>query len=153
MDAPIEPGGLLPIGVVRRHADPERDLRRLDWAQERSRVELRPELADALDGLGGFSHAIVVGWLDRVPAELRERRRARPASGGRLPEVGALALRGGARPNPIAVTVCRLLAVRGAILEVEGLDLVDGTPVLDVKPYVAAYDAAPEATLPDWARE
>ena len=137
------------IGVVRCH---ERDVRRQDWSRVRSEIALRPELAEALDGLEGFSHVIVVGWLDRIPDELRTRQRARPGGDGRLPLLGALALRGGARPNPIAVTVCRLRGVEGARLRLEGLDLVDGTPVLDVKPYVAAYDAEPDASLPDWAR-
>ena len=105
-----------------------------------------------LDGLEGFSHVIVVGWLDRIPAELRERRQAHPGGDERLPLLGALALRGGARPNPIAVTVCRLRSVRGASVEVEGLDLIDGTPVLDIKPYIAVYDSEPGATLPDWAQ-
>ena len=69
-----------------------------------------------------------------------------------MPLLGALALRGGARPNPLAVTVCRLRSVRDATVEVEGLDLIDGTPVLDIKPYIAVYDSEPGATLPDWAQ-
>ena len=137
------------IGVVRSR---ERDVRRRDWARVRSEIALRPALAEALDGIEGFSHVIVVGWLDRIPDALRARLRARPGGDDRLPLLGALALRGGARPNPIAVTVCRLRGVEGATLRLEGLDLVDGTPVLDVKPYVAAYDAEPNAALPDWAR-
>jgi tRNA-Thr(GGU) m(6)t(6)A37 methyltransferase TsaA len=148
MQEPPDPLGITPIGVVRSS---ERDVRRQDWSRVRSEVELRPELAEALAGLEGFSHVIVVGWLDQIPAELRERRQARPGGDERMPLLGALALRGGARPNPIAVTVCRLRGIEGARLRLEGLDLVDGTPVLDVKPYVAAYDAVPDAELPGWA--
>ena len=144
-----DPISITPIGVVRNgEAGPARQ----DWSRVRSRIELQPDLAPALDGLEGFSHVIVVGWLDRIPGELRERRRAHPAGDERLPLLGALALRGGARPNPLSVTVCRLRSVRDASVEVEGLDLVDGTPVLDLKPYIAAYDSEPDATLPDWAR-
>ena len=149
MEHALDPIPVVPIGSVRSD---ERDLRREDWSGVRSRIELRPELAAALDGLEGFSHVIVVGWLDRIPAQLRERRRAHPMGDERLPLLGALALRGGARPNPIAVSVCRLLAIAGAALELEGLDLVDGTPVLDLKPYIAVYDALPDATLPEWAQ-
>ena len=58
---------------------------------------------------------------------------------------------GGARPNPFPFTVCRLRAIEGDSLHVEGLDLVDGTPVLDVKPYIPHYDAVPGATMPRWA--
>ena len=143
-----EPIELAPIGVVRTR---ERDVRRQDWSRVRSEIELRPELADALVGLDGFSHVIVVGWLDQIPAELRERRQAYPGGDERLPLLGSFALRG-ARPNPVAVTVCRLRGIKGATLRVEGLDLVDGTPVLDVKPYIAVYDAVPEAKLPRWAQ-
>lgn len=140
---------ITPIGRVRSS---ERDVRRQDWSGLRSEVELLPELAEALAGLEGFSHVIVVGWLDQIPAELRTRRQARPGGDERLPLLGALALRGGARPNPIAVTVCRLRSIEGARLRLEGLDLVDGTPVLDVKPYIAVYDAVPDAELPLWAQ-
>ena len=144
-----DPIPITPIGVVRND---EHDPARQDWTRVRSRIELRPDLAPALDGLEGFSHVIVVGWLDRIPEELRERRQAYPGGDERLPLLGALALRGGARPNPIAVTVCLLRSVAAAIVEVEGLDLIDGTPVLDIKPYIAVYDAEPDATLPDWAQ-
>lgn len=143
-----EPVPITPIGVVRNG---QHDPARQDWSRVRSRIELRPDLAAALDGLEGFSHVIVVGWLDRIPEQLRERRQAHPGGDERLPLLGAFALRG-ARPNPIAVTVCRLRSVDGATVEVEGLDLIDGTPVLDLKPYIAVYDSEPDATLPDWAR-
>jgi tRNA-Thr(GGU) m(6)t(6)A37 methyltransferase TsaA len=140
---------LEPIGSVAGAGD---DVGRVDWAGVRSEIRLREGLGEALLGLADYSHVIVIGWLDRIPDELRARRRAYPAGDERYPLQGALALRGGARPNPLSVTVCRLLAVDGDTLRVEGLDLVDGTPVLDVKPYIAHYDAVPKATLPKWAR-
>ena len=148
--ARVEPIALIPIGRV---ACDERDPARVDWSRVRSEIRLEAGLGEALLGLEGYSHVIVIGWLDRIPAALRERRRAHPGGDERLPLQGALALRGGARPNPISVTVCRLRGVEGDVLSVEGLDLVDGTPVLDVKPYIAHYDAEPQATLPRWARE
>ncbi len=154
MDAPPDEILIRAIGVVRNGV---RSLERGDWSGVRSRVELRPGVGEALLGLRDYSHVIVLGWLHLVPEELRGRRRAYPAGDERLPLQGALALRGGARPNPLAVTVCELVAVEepaaaGAALVVSGLDLVDGTPVLDVKPYIAAYDSIPGATLPRWAR-
>ncbi|MQC17023.1 MAG: S-adenosylmethionine-dependent methyltransferase [Chloroflexi bacterium] len=138
---------LRPIGVVRNG---EGDLARADWSKVESRVELRPELAEALLGLSDYSHVIVVGWLDQYPAEYLERRTAYPSGDERLPLQGSLALRG-SRPNPVSVTVCELRKIVGATLVVRGLDLVDGTPVIDVKPYIAAYDAVPKAKLPRWA--
>ena len=155
MDVPPDEVLIRSIGVVRNGVrNPDRG----DWSGVRSRVELRPGVGESLLGLGGYSHVIVLGWLHLVPEELRERRRAYPAGDERLPLQGALALRGGARPNPLAVTVCELVeieepaAAERAALVVSGLDLVDGTPVLDVKPYIAAYDSVPGATLPRWAR-
>lgn len=147
--APLPPSITLePIGVVRNG---EHDPARQEWSRVRSRIELRAGLGEALLGLEDYSHVIVLGWLDRLPPELRERRQAYPAGDARYPLQGALALRG-ARPNPISVTVCRLRAIAGDSLEVDGLDLLDGTPVLDVKPYLAPYDAEPKATIPRWAR-
>ena len=144
----MEPIGINPIGAVRND---ERDPARVDWSEVESAIRLRVGLGEALLGLDGYSHVIVIGWLDRVPAELRARSRAHPAGDERLPLQGALALRGGARPNPLSFTVCRLLAVEGDSVRVRGLDLIDGTPVLDLKPYVSFYDAPPEATIPRWA--
>jgi tRNA-Thr(GGU) m(6)t(6)A37 methyltransferase TsaA len=139
-----------PIGVV---VNGEHDVSRRDWSRVRSEVRLRNDsLAEALLGLEDYSHVIVIGWLDQIPEELRERRQAYPSGDPRFPLQGALALRGGARPNPLSMTVCRLLGIDGSVLRLEGLDLVDGTPVLDIKPYIAYYDAEPKAKLPKWAR-
>ncbi len=139
---------LQPIGVVRNG---EVDAARLDWARVRSRIVLTEGLVDSLLGLADYSHIIVVGWLHELPEGMRERLQAYPSGDERYPLQGALALRG-ARPNPLSVTVCRMLKIEGAIIEVEGLDLVEGSPVLDVKPYIAAYDAVPKASIPKWAR-
>jgi len=146
----VEAITLIPIGRV---VCEERDPARQDWSRVRSEILLdgAPNLDAALLGLADYSHVIVVGWLDRMPEELRERRQAYPSGDERYPLQGALALRG-ARPNPISVTVCRLRGIEGVTLRLEGLDLVDGTPVLDVKPYIAHYDSEPKATLPKWAR-
>lgn len=139
---------LTPIATV---VNGEHDLSRVDWSRQRSEIELNDGLEDRLLGLEDYSHIVVIAWLDRTPEELRERPRAYPAGDDRLPLQGALALRGGARPNPISFTVCRLIGIEGGSVTVEGLDLIDGTPVLDLKPYIAFYDARSDATLPRWA--
>ena len=149
MEPMMEPITLVPIGRV---VSDEHDPARVDWSRVRCEVRLEASLAEALLGLDGYSHVIVVGWLDRVPEELRARRQAYPSGDARYPLQGALALRGGARPNPVSVTVCRLLGIEGATIRVEGLDLIDGTLVLDVKPYIAHYDSEPTASIPPWAR-
>ncbi|MDA0364370.1 MAG: tRNA (N6-threonylcarbamoyladenosine(37)-N6)-methyltransferase TrmO [Chloroflexi bacterium] len=142
---PIE---IASVGIVAGAGD---DVARVDWSRVRSEIRVHDEYADALLGLSDYSHLLVIGWLDRIPNDLRLRLRAHPSGDERYPVQGALALRGGARPNPISVTVCRLLRIDGTRIRVEGLDLVDGTPVLDLKPYIAHYDSVPGASLPGWA--
>lgn len=136
-----------PIGVVRNRV---RDERAGGWQGLRSDIVVDAVLAPALDGIEGFSHAIVVFHLDRVPDEAR-RERVTLARGGAAK--GVLATRSQLRPNPIGVTVVRIIERRDGVLRVQGLDALDGTPVLDLKPYVPPYDAVPDAQLPDWAIE
>ena len=144
---PREPISIRPIGVVRNGVQAPRPD---GWASLRSDVVLREELADLLDGIEGYSHIFVVFAFDRVPeSELRER--VRPRGDARIPEQGVLATRSQLRPSPIGLSVVRLLKRRRNILRVEGLDAIDGTPVLDVKPYFPNYDAVPDASVPEWA--
>ena len=144
----LPPVSVEPIGWVRNAiVAPDRD----DWSRVRSRLVLRPELARALAGLDGFSHVIVVCWLDRVSLEERQLLEVHPAGDATLAAHGVLALRTHHRPNPIAVSVVALEKIDGAVLHVRGLDAADRTPVLDVKPYVPHYDSVPQAKLPEWA--
>lgn len=146
---PREPVALRPIGVVRNNiAQPWPD----GWAHVRSDIILREELSPMLDGIDGYSHIIVVFAFHRVPDQERKER-VRPGGDERIPDQGVLATRSQLRPNPIGVAVVPLLKRRKNILRVEGLDAIDGTPVLDVKPYFPNYDAVPDAGIPDWARE
>ncbi len=146
---PREPVSVRPIGVVRNGVkEPRMD----GWASVRSDVILRDELTDALDGIEGYSHVIVVFAFDRVP-ESEQRQRVRPRGDPALPEQGVLATRSQVRPSPLGMSVVRLLRRRRNIIRVEGLDAIDGTPVLDIKPYYPNYDAVPDAGVPEWARQ
>ncbi|WP_298959222.1 tRNA (N6-threonylcarbamoyladenosine(37)-N6)-methyltransferase TrmO [uncultured Methylobacterium sp.] len=105
-------------------------------------LELDPRYAPGLRDLSGTSHLIVLYWMDRAPRHLvAQRQRHAPASRG------TFALRSPARPNPIAVSVVDLLEVGPDRLSVRGLDCLDGTPLLDIKPYFASTDAKPGATV------
>jgi tRNA-Thr(GGU) m(6)t(6)A37 methyltransferase TsaA len=105
-------------------------------------VELDPRWADGLTGVATCTHLIVLYWMDKarrdlvvqVPRHYNEPR-------------GTFALRSPARPNPIALSVVRLLRVEGTRLIVSGIDCLDGTACLDVKPYFASIDAVPEAVV------
>ena len=109
------------------------------------------KLAEAVVGLAGLSHAFVITWLDRVSDQERAYRSEYPTGDRRLPKTGVLALRTHHRPNPLGLTVVAIERVDGATLYVVGLDVIDGTPVLDIKPYVAYYDSVADARLPAWA--
>jgi len=106
------------------------------------RIKVFPQYADALDSLEGFS------YLDRQREGATGLLRVRPRRhhGGRvpaedIPEVGVFATDSPARPNPIGLTLVKLVRRDGNILVVQGLDLYDGTPVFDLKPYRADYEA------------
>jgi tRNA (adenine37-N6)-methyltransferase len=145
---PLEPVTLRPVGVVRSRL---RDLRYRDTTGERAVIQLAGAFVPALDGLDGFSHAIVLTWLDRVADAERATLHEHPGGIDALPLTGVFALRTQHRPNPIGLTVVRVERLEGDCLHVRGLDVVDGTPVLDIKPYLPPYDSVPEARLPKWA--
>ncbi|MFF4321437.1 SAM-dependent methyltransferase [Streptomyces sp. NPDC001568] len=108
---------------------------------------------DALAGLDSFSHVEVVYHFDRVPVEKVETGARHPRGNTDWPLVGIFAQRGKNRPNRIGVSRCRLLRVDGLEVHVEGLDAVDGTPVLDIKPYMVEFGPRGATTQPDWATE
>ncbi len=142
---------LRPIGVVRNGVH---DTVQRDWREVTSRIVLRPELADALLGLDTYSHVFVLFWPHQVPDAVRgSKHRLHPVDDPQFPLQGVLATRSQIRFNPILVTVVPLLGVKGNVLRVRGLDAVDGTPVLDIKPYVPFYDAVPDAKVPPWVIE
>ncbi|GLP65728.1 hypothetical protein TUSST3_23480 [Streptomyces sp. TUS-ST3] len=102
----------------------------------------------AVGGLDGFSHLEVVYHFDRVPVERIETSARHPRGNTDWPLVGIFAQRGKNRPNRIGVLRCRLLRTDGLDIHVEGLDVVDGTPVLDTKPYLAEFGPQAPRTSP-----
>ncbi len=112
--------------------------------------------ADATRGLGEFSHVEVVFLADRVDPETVANGPStrHPRGNPDWPEVGVLAQRHRERINRLGVTVCELMAVRpGGVIEVRGLDAIDGTPVLDLKPHYAEYTPRGDVLQPDWSHE
>jgi tRNA-Thr(GGU) m(6)t(6)A37 methyltransferase TsaA len=145
---PREPVALRPIGVVRNRVSlPQPE----GWEHVRSDIIVRDDLLPALDGIEAYSHVIVVFAFHLVPEDER-RLRLHPRGDERLPEQGVLATRSQLRPNPVGVSVVPLLRRRRNVLRVLGLDAINGTPVLDIKPYLPRYDAVPDARAPDWTR-
>jgi len=119
------------------------------WGNVESRLELTEWIDPAVvTGLDGFSHVLVIFWLDRLGDD-----RPRPVTVtvGRDPTArGVLATRSQLRPTPLGCSVVSLVSVAGRSLRVRGLDAIDRTPVLDLKPYIPDYDSVPRATLPGW---
>ncbi len=126
-----------------------------DWDGTAARIDLDPGLLDpsATEGLDGFSHVEVVFLFDRVDEADVCRGARHPRGRVEWPRVGILAQRAKDRPNRIGTTVCRLLAVGPTSIEVEGLDAIDGTPVLDVKPFFTEFGARGPVRQPTWASE
>lgn len=147
---PREPVSLRPIAVVRNNVFEPRPE---GWQGVRSDLIFRDDLMGALDGIETYSHVMVVFFCHQVPEEERTVLRIHPRSDPRLPEQGVLATRSQRRPNALGVAVVPLLRRRRNILRVVGLDAIDGTPVLDIKPYLPHYDSVPEARVPEWVSQ
>ncbi|MFG2787152.1 SAM-dependent methyltransferase [Streptomyces sp. NPDC048419] len=124
-----------------------------DWGPVTSVIRLDADRfgPDALAGLDAFSHLEVVYHFDRVPEGKIQTGARHPRGNTDWPLVGIFAQRGKNRPGRLGVSRCRLLHTDGLDLHVQGLDAVDGTPVLDIKPYMAEFGPQGPTTQPDWA--
>jgi tRNA (Thr-GGU) A37 N-methylase len=126
-----------------------------DWDAVEASIALDPDVLDstATLGLDAFSHIEVV-YLFHLVDETRVCAGARrPRGRDDWPLVGILAQRAKDRPNRIGVTVCRVESVEGLTVRVRGLDAIDGTPVLDVKPVMSGFAPRGEVREPEWAHE
>ena len=139
---------LHPIGFV-RNAMKERTDKRLKLTELFSEIEVDEKLAEALDGLKDFSHIIILYWMHQVKPEDFVLK-GHPMGNTEVPVKGLFALRSPNRPNPIGKATVRLLEIKGNVLKLQGLDAIDGTPVIDIKPYIPGYDSAADAKTPDW---
>ncbi|MCS7115495.1 MAG: tRNA (N6-threonylcarbamoyladenosine(37)-N6)-methyltransferase TrmO [Candidatus Bathyarchaeota archaeon] len=146
---------LKPIGVV--HVDLSDDEVKASWPNGvEGVVEVYGEYADGLDGIDGFSHLIIIAYLHRVSETQREVLKVKPkrlrlmgVDMDKIPEVGVFCTDSPHRPNPLALTIAELLERRGRLLKVKNIDLFDGTPVLDIKPYTPSR-MVQEIRLPAW---
>lgn len=148
---------LMAIGVVRVELSDEEVKNSIDGVY--GLIEVYPEYSDGLKEIDGFSHLIVIAYLhkvrneDRAVLKVRHRKWARfGVAVNDLPEVGVFASDSPARPNPIALSIVKLVKREGRVLHVEGLDLFNGTPVLDIKPYTPDRCIS-QVEVPLWYRE
>lgn len=138
------------IGVVHNDVQEPIDA---GWGHVVSEIVLDEMFADGMDGIETFSHVLILYWMHRAadaePVRMRRRPRGRPD----MPEVGIFAQRARHRPNPIGVTAVKLLRRDRNRLVVQGLDAINGTPVVDVKPYVPPFDAVESPQVPAWINQ
>jgi tRNA-Thr(GGU) m(6)t(6)A37 methyltransferase TsaA len=136
-----------PIGWVRSPVTQPVDE---GWGPVEALVVVEPALRAGLRGLADFSHVIVVSFLHGAAFDASRHLVRRPRNRADLPEVGIFAQRAKDRPNPIGVSCVPLVAVEPEGVRVRGLDAIDGTPVLDLKPCFPQFDAPVSARVPDW---
>ncbi|MBM4463518.1 MAG: tRNA (N6-threonylcarbamoyladenosine(37)-N6)-methyltransferase TrmO [Chloroflexi bacterium] len=138
---------LRPIGYVNNSIDASMEK---GWEEIVSELVLDPDLEEATEGLEKFSHIIVVFWMHQVPREKGVPTKVHPRRRADLPLVGLFATRAPTRPNPLGISVVRLLERRRNVLKVKGLDALNGTPILDIKSYFPIDESG--VTVPQWAR-
>lgn len=155
-----------PVGVVRNQ------LKETNWGKEVvgkswqekaaemqkqsetvSKIVINAELEGILDGIEDFSHLVVLYWSHLAPEKRRHVTRAHPLGSEKFPLVGVFATRSPVRPNGILCTTVRLLGKQGNTLLVTGLDALDGSPVLDIKPYLPENIDQSAVRLPEWMQK
>jgi tRNA (adenine37-N6)-methyltransferase len=143
---------MTPIGTVRSTRTAMEDDH---WDSTTSAIELDAAqfTPESLAGLDAFSHIEVVYLLDRVDPARIERGARHPRNNTAWPKVGIFAQRGKNRPNRIGTTICFTSRVEGLRNHVTGLDAIDGTPVLDIKPWVREFGPRGEVRQPEWMSE
>jgi tRNA-Thr(GGU) m(6)t(6)A37 methyltransferase TsaA len=136
-----------PIGFVKNNIK-ERGTE--DYQTVTSEIIIKEDLKEALSRIDEFSHIIVIYWMHKLPPSQRSITKVHPRGNHNLPLVGVFASRSPARPNPIGITTVKLLERQDNVLKITGLDAIDGTPVLDIKPYIPGDDSSTEAKTPGW---
>ena len=121
----------------------------MNWGAVISEIVLKPEFAPGLLGLSDFSHAMILTFLHEAKYVPEVHLRRHPQERQDMPFLGIFAQRARHRPNRIGVTACEIVEVTESRVKVRALDAINGTPVIDVKPYVPFYDRK-DATIPEW---
>jgi len=162
-DEPAHDMRLRPVGVVRsplKEPSLVAESGDLEWRPRKagigdsreviSELVIDSSLAGILDGIEDFSHLLVLYWAHRVPPEGRSLLKAHPMGRKDLPLVGIFSTCSPARPNTICATVVRLMKRQENTLTVEGLDALDGSPIIDIKPYNPYYYATGDVKIAEW---
>jgi len=156
---------LKPVGIVSNQAQEIdwRDYGSSSWhsraalmkkqLESASELIINSYLDGILDGIESYSHINVIYWAHLIPAERRSLTRVHPMGRTDLPLTGVFTTHSPARPNSILVTIVRLIERKGNVLIVTGLDALDGSPILDIKPYLPNEKSLGEIKIPDWMQQ
>ena len=117
-----------------------------------SEIILHKNLLEALEGIEGFSHLFVIFWMHEISGSLRKSVKVYPRGRNDMPLLGVFATRTPHRPNPIGLTLVKILKVDRHIITVRGLDAFDGTPVLDIKPF-DFWNTLKHIRVPNWRKK
>jgi len=142
---------ILPIGVVLSSRSKAEDD---DWDSEESSILLDERFEEeALTGLTDFSHVEVIYHFDKTDESKVVTGARHPRNNPSWPKVGIFSQRGKNRPNRLGVTICQIIGIEGRRLKLKGLDAIDGTPVIDIKPVMAEFLPRGRLAQPDWSKE
>jgi tRNA (adenine37-N6)-methyltransferase len=157
---------LKPVGVVRNEwKDPrwggtwsglgwrDRARRTKQQTEAISELIIHDSLEGALDGIDDFSHITVLYWAHLAPPDRQSTTRVHPMGNEGFPLVGVFATHSPVRPNPILTTVVRVVEHKGNVIRVTGLDALDGSPIVDIKPYIPERQRTEDFSIPEWMRE
>jgi tRNA-Thr(GGU) m(6)t(6)A37 methyltransferase TsaA len=145
---------LTPIGVI--HTDASDSQIKEENREVKAIVEVFPDFEEALEGVEGYSHLFIISYLHKLRPNQIGFLKVKPKRATRrglrleeLPTIGVFALDSPTRPNPIGLTLVRLHKIENRKLSVTGIDLFDGTPIIDIKAYQPDYEAK-QYSMPEW---
>lgn len=142
---------LNPVGYVKNS---RKDISDDFWGNVVSEIHLTDEFtADALKGITDYSHAEIIFYFDRADEGKVSRGLRHPRDDKNWPETGIFAMRAKDRPNHLGHTIVKILNTEGNVLKVQGLDAIDNTPILDIKPVLKEFLPREDVTQPGWASE
>lgn len=129
---------LKPVGIIRK-------------SDEKACIEMFDDFTDGLLGLDGFSHVTVLFWFDQNDTpEKRRVLQVHPRKDPGNPLTGVFATHSPQRPNLIGLTVCKIISIHGSLIEIEDIDALDGSPVIDLKCYIPGAVRDNDVRVPDW---
>ena len=136
-----------PIGFVKNNI---KEPRFGNFTDEVSKIIVSKKFTKALTGIEDYSHIIIVYWMDKTKDYVNTHR---PQGNPRVPIVGIFACRCPQRPNPIGITTVKLISHQGNKIKIKGLDILNGTSIIDIKPYWPQYDKVVGGKIPDWVNK